>query len=69
MRGKDAILLKDLSRELMAHSEYEPIVPPRSSSKSRYVLFVAHICGTLCYNLAVHNYISHFSSTSHIYKA
>jgi hypothetical protein len=47
MRGKDAILLKDLSRELMAHSEYEPIVPPRPSSKSRYVLFVAHICGTL----------------------
>jgi hypothetical protein len=47
MRGKDAILLKDLSKELMAHSEYEPIVPPRPSSKSRYVLFVAHICGTL----------------------
>ena len=70
MRGKDAVLLKDLSRELMAHSEYEPIVPPpRPSSKSRSVLFVAHICGTLCYNLAVHNYISHLSSTSHNYKA
>ena len=48
MRGKDAILLKNLTKELMAHSEYEPIVPPRpSSNKSRYALFVAHICGTI----------------------
>ena len=69
MRGKDAILLKDLSKELMEHCEYEPIVPPRPSSESRYVLFVAQICGTLCCNLAVHNYISHLSSTSLNYKA
>ncbi len=28
MRGKDAILLKDLTKDLMAYSEYEPIVFP-----------------------------------------
>ncbi|KAL3808866.1 hypothetical protein ACHAXA_004153 [Cyclostephanos tholiformis] len=35
MKGEDAILLKDLSNELMAHAEYEPIIPPPSSNKSR----------------------------------
>ncbi|KAL3778272.1 hypothetical protein ACHAW5_010143 [Stephanodiscus triporus] len=34
MRGQDAILLKDLGKELMDHAEYEPIVPPLTSSKS-----------------------------------